>query len=226
MIALALARSDLPDESSYVELRATVPRDRGARADRYLRPQDRHSSVVAFSLLQHLWDAYGQGPLPAITLAPSGKPQFASGHSWHFNWSHDAGVCACALSRIPLGVDVQARVPYDASFFARIATADERVWQADLATADDLGPLWTRKEALIKLSGRGLSAPLRELDTRGPVITYYCAALGVWLSVAAGSLNADELAQGIRFHHLDRAKQPGVWRECARPVPTRWGGPR
>ncbi|WIY83743.1 4'-phosphopantetheinyl transferase superfamily protein [Propionimicrobium sp. PCR01-08-3] len=84
-----------------------------------------------------------------------------------FNWSHDAAACVCAIGASPVGIDVQSRVPFDAGLFERIATATERPLRNRFAQADDLSLLWSRKEALIKRTGLGMSASLTGVDTIG-----------------------------------------------------------
>jgi phosphopantetheinyl transferase len=187
MITLAMARTDLLPPEALESLRAALPPDRRTRADRYHRERDRRASVVAFALLQHLWSAHSPDPMPPVVPGPFGKPAFADASAPHFNLSHDAAVCACAFATAPVGVDVQSRVPFDDALFERMAAPAERRLRARLRRTDDLSPLWTRKEALVKRSGRGLATPLAAVDTTADpdLRTFACPGLDLHISLTA-----------------------------------------
>ncbi|GAB4084599.1 hypothetical protein GCM10028784_12290 [Myceligenerans cantabricum] len=214
-IDLVVARPDLLDDDEFRRLRASVPAERRERADRYHRKQDRYASVVAFSLLQYLWRERAGGPLPEVVRGEHGKPRFAGVVGWHFNWSHDASVCACVLGPTPVGVDVQSRVRYDDGLFARIAAPGELFLADRLRDADDLAPLWTRKEAVAKRTGLGLTTPLGELDTfeSGDILTLVATEPACHLSVSAEGCTERELAAVLRVRRLRPEPGPAFWSE-------------
>ncbi|GAA1848887.1 4'-phosphopantetheinyl transferase family protein [Myceligenerans crystallogenes] len=217
-IELAIARPDLLDDAAFRRLRAGLPRWRRERADRCRRKADRYASVVAFSLLQYLWRERAGGPLPGVVSGEHGKPRFAGAPGWHFNWSHDASVCVCALGPAPLGVDVQPRVRYSEALFARIAAPGERHLAGRLRAADDLSLLWTRKEAAVKRTGSGLTVPLDQLDTTasGDILTLAIAEPPCHLSVTADGYTEPELRTALRTRFLVPAPGAGSWTQ-ARP---------
>lgn len=185
LIHLVVADVDSLDPAGFARLRAAVPIERRERSDRYLRLRDQYSSVVVYSLLQHLWSEVETGPMPPVQIGPYGKPQFGFS-GWHFNWSHDGRLCVCVLARVPVGVDVQTRLAFDAGLFVRMATPAELDLRAPLAADGDLSVLWTRKEALVKLSGRGLSTPLTTVEAwAGAVVTWSSPAYDARISLAA-----------------------------------------
>ncbi|UZN02607.1 4'-phosphopantetheinyl transferase family protein [Cellulomonas sp. S1-8] len=212
MIDLAIARSDDLDEPELRRLRAGLPVERQERVGRYRRKADRDASVVAFALLQYLWWRRIGGPLPDVVRGERGKPAFRGVDGWHFNLSHDASVCACVLSPVPVGVDVQSRVPFEDRLFESIAAPGERHLRDELLRADDLSPLWTRKEAVVKRTGRGLSTPLREVDTAAArdVLTT-SGGSGFRLSISAQGLREEELRSVLRVRFLRRGRGRGGW---------------
>ncbi|RPF22269.1 4'-phosphopantetheinyl transferase family protein [Myceligenerans xiligouense] len=225
VIDLVIARSDGLDEAAFRRLRASLPVSRRERADRYRRKADRDASVVVFSLLQYLWRRRVGGPLPDVVRGERGKPRFRGVDGWHFNLSHDASVCVCALSPVPVGVDVQSRVPFDDRLFETIAAPGERHLRGELLRADDLSPLWTRKEAVVKRSGRGLSTPLGEVDTVAATDVLTAAdRSGFLLSISAEGLREDQPASGLRVRYLRPGPEPGGWSED-RDHPPLFGGP-
>jgi 4'-phosphopantetheinyl transferase len=208
MIHLAVARSDLLDEEEFLRLRSWLPVERRLRSDRYHHARDRYASVVAFSLLQYLWRERHDGPMPDVVRGPHGKPRFRGTGEPHFNLSHDASVCVCVLAPVPVGVDVQGRVPFDDVLFASIATPGERSLRTALARADDLGALWSRKEAAVKRTGRGLTTPLNEVDTAAApdILTLVDAAPGAHISVSAQGLSERDLRDRLRLRLLHPAR--------------------
>jgi len=223
MIELAIARSDLLDESTFRLLRARLPAERRSRGDRYHRLKDRYASAVSFSLLQHLWRSGRGGPMPEIVLGGRGKPAFAKPNGWHFNWSHDAWICVCAAAPAPVGVDVQSRVPYDEGLFERMAAPGEHVLRDRLLRADDLSALWTRKEAVVKRTGWGLSTPLRHVDTLAArdVLTFSCAEPDFRMSLTVEGMEERDLLAALRVRFVRPGPAPGEWTDAPASEPLR-----
>lgn len=193
MIEVAIARLDDLDEHAFQRIRAQLPIERRRKGDRYHRQRDRHASAVAFALLQHLWRRRFTAPLPPVVTGAFGKPRFAADQGLYFNLSHDAAFCACALAPVPVGIDVQSRIPFSEGLFARIAAPGEHRLRERLRAADDLSPLWTRKEAVVKRTGRGLSTPLRRVDTLAEpdLLTLSCNENDLRVSISAEGLGRD-----------------------------------
>lgn len=156
--------------------------DERARADRYQFEQDRQDFCVSRGVLRLLLQAYGAGRAADITLAYSrhGKPRLARtdneplGEPLEFNVAHTRGMAVYAFSRSRgVGVDVErVREVADADrIVARHFAAEERAqYQALPRSLRQRGffNAWTRKEAIIKATGMGLSG---SLDTFAVVLT-------------------------------------------------------
>lgn len=144
--------------------------DEVARADRFRFARDRRRFVVARGVLRTLLGR-------VLSVAPekiglqyesAGKPALAAGHGSdvQFNVAHSHEIALVALVRgTALGVDVEyMREVSDAQRIAR------RFFSAQEVTALLAAPteqqqtaffrIWTRKEAFIKATGKGLSQPL------------------------------------------------------------------
>lgn len=141
-----------------------------ARAARFATPLLRRRFVVAHALLrQVLGRALGRHPAE-LRFEPGfhGKPRLAgAGEGLHFNLSHSGRLALLALGPFELGADLEELRPLSdrAELEERVFTAAER---AAIARSPDptraFFEAWTRKEALIKATGQGLSAPLQEID--------------------------------------------------------------
>jgi 4'-phosphopantetheinyl transferase len=149
-----------------------------ARADRFLRPADRarfRASHAALRLV--LGDALGLAPADVeFAAGAGGKPELAgpARGAADFNLSHSGGRALIGLTRgAAIGVDVEAVRPIADAL--RIAAAH---FAADEVTALAGAPrsaverrffgLWTRKEAVVKALGSGLSLPLDRFSVSVP----------------------------------------------------------
>ncbi len=212
------------DAISFNIFRSQVPSERQTRSDRYDRLTDRYTSITVFSLLQKLWTEQRAGPLPPITIGRFGKPDFTPGTGLHFNWSHDGSLCACLLGPVPVGVDISGRVPFEESLFDYMAAPGEKSLKELLRNKDDLSLLWTRKEAIIKRTGRGLTTPLEQVNTMisGDIVTFTCDALGFQLSLSAEGMREDELHEELRVRFVTPGPA-GVWQDSPSPGLRRLG---
>lgn len=127
--------------------------------NRITRHEDAYA-LLAFAV-RHRWDLE---QLPHIARGEQGKPYFPARPEYHFNLSHSGRFALCALDERPVGADLEVIRPHHPKLAQRICSAQELDWleqQSDKTSA--LCQLWTRKEALVKYHGTGLTVPLREI---------------------------------------------------------------
>lgn len=144
------------------------------RAARFHFERDRRRYLAArLALRSVLADALGVG-LEAIALGEDeqGKPCLAApGTALHFNVSHSDSVALIALSETePVGVDIEVARPLDdADSLAAdcLSPAELPAWRGMAAPGRDRRflDLWTRKEALLKAIGLGLSVAPSSFST-------------------------------------------------------------
>lgn len=149
-----------------------------ARGDRFLRPEDRARFIVSHAALRVILAETCAGAPAEIRwrTGAAGKPILAEpgGYPVEFNLSHSGtralvGVAGPAA----IGVDIELIRPIpDAVRIARMHFApDEAASLAELPP-DAILPvffgLWTRKEAVVKALGTGLSLPLDRFSVTLP----------------------------------------------------------
>lgn len=141
-----------------------------ARADRFLRPADRNRFMASHAALRIiLGEELGHPPEALVFDREAGGRPFVAdpaGTSLDFNLSHSGDLAVIGLAHgARIGVDVEARraLP-DALRIARSHFAvDETAALGTLPPEDReeaFFALWTRKEAVVKALGAGLSLPL------------------------------------------------------------------
>lgn len=130
-----------------------------------LEPQRRRyvtgRGLLRFVLSRYLSVAPGRVP---IQTAPGGKPVLPEPAPLHFNLSHSAGLMIIAVSRQPVGVDLERIRPIAdlLSVAEPFFSASERAWLSQLPEAERTRAFfagWTRKEAFLKATGEGFARP-------------------------------------------------------------------
>jgi 4'-phosphopantetheinyl transferase len=143
-----------------------------AHARRFLRDDDRRRFLTGRALARSALGGYLGCPPTEISLAVTafGKPYLRrdGGPDLRFNLSHSGSLVALAVGvRDEVGIDVEAQPPGNADEMVSIVlSGPERRAYEELA--EGLRPAaflrcWTRKEALLKASGAGLSCDPRML---------------------------------------------------------------
>jgi 4'-phosphopantetheinyl transferase len=200
-------------------------------SQRFVQQADATRHLVGRALLRRAW-AQAVGTPLAIEEMPTnayGKPELR-GSGWEFSISHSGRWVWLALaSGVPVGLDVELLRPgVDPGFIWPYLHPQERQ-----ALAGAKGPAlircWTRKEAVIKCVGQGLSLPLDQFcvatDKRsrdwllngppGPLRHSACWSCHdipmeapYHLSLAAAAPGLSLLVGHIELHALDDPWQP------------------
>jgi 4'-phosphopantetheinyl transferase len=154
------------------------------RARAFLQDQDRLAFLLGRGALRRLLSrcAPSVGEIGTLVTGPWGKPSLdtGAGHSpgVEFNISHSGGLVLLAATwGTPVGIDLEVPRPgvelqeILERFFSRGEVAEWHRLPPGLRS-DGFYSLWTRKEAVVKALGRGLSLPLDSfqvtLDPREP----------------------------------------------------------
>ncbi|WP_230474692.1 4'-phosphopantetheinyl transferase family protein [Dyella monticola] len=138
------------------------------RAARYRQAGDRHNFVLGRNLVHHVVRPRGMSTPCSVSIGPHGKPFLPNAPA--YNVSHSGRWVACAVSRDePVGIDVEtfARIQDYRDLLAVITHPAERRY-IEQAPPDQRLALfkrcWTRKEAILKATGEGLSGHLHAID--------------------------------------------------------------
>ncbi len=121
----------------------------------------RQESVSAWKLLYDTAAANGL-ECGNVVFGKNGKPAFLD-NGLYFSLAHSKGVCAAAISDIPVGVDIELyRDDISAHLMEKFLTEAEKT-----SFDGDYIRLWCRKEALVKMTGYGVTGLPYHIDTSG-----------------------------------------------------------
>ncbi len=149
----------------YLNYLAQLPGAMAEKIQRFRHWEDAQASLYGKLMLIEGLQRYGHsaGALNDITFSDYGRPSLAGGPE--FNISHSGSLVMCALTtERKVGIDIEEVKDIDLDDFRSIWRQDE--WD-QINTADgSLIPFftfWTKKEAIIKADGKGLSIPLQSI---------------------------------------------------------------
>ncbi len=151
-------------EAALVEISA----QRREQALKFRHELGQRQCVLAYLLLKReLKEEYGLTVNPLFEYGEHGKPTIVGHPEIHFNMSHCREAVACAVSTRPVGVDVESIGRYKESLVRYTMNDDEcrRIFEAKLPEVEFIR-LWTMKEALLKLTGEGISNDMKEVLDR------------------------------------------------------------
>lgn len=94
--------------------------------------------------------------------APGGKPYLPAYPGFHFSLSHSGNLVVCAISSVPVGVDLELPRTLRSGIAARWFSPEEQALLTDIPSA--FFDLWMAKEAVLKEIGCGLSGGLQTVS--------------------------------------------------------------
>ena len=92
-----------------------------------------------------------------------GKPMIKGADNLNFNLAHSQDIAVCAISDKPLGVDTEHISRVSEKIRDRYFTENEKKL--------DFGYIWTRKEAVVKAEGTGITIGLDKFDVSNDTAT-------------------------------------------------------
>ena len=142
-----------------------ISEQRRETALRIRHEQGRRQCVLAYLLLKKaLREEYGITENPLFDFGEHGKPSIRNHPDIHFNLSHCSEAVACIVGNHSVGIDVET-VKKRSEGVVRYTMNEEEIAEIEAAADPDVAftRLWTRKEALMKMTGSGITNDLKEV---------------------------------------------------------------
>ena len=169
-------RSFSPTE--YEAAYAMLDDTKRARVDKMRQKKDKLRTVLADKLARDVLSRELKcAPEEVVfTYAESGKP-FVKDNPLYFSISHSEDLVVCAVSKMPIGIDVEQLRDMSPRLAKKFFTPDEHLyifehepkdadWDGTFSPVERLRffEIWTSKEAFIKCIGHGMDR-LRTINT-------------------------------------------------------------
>jgi 4'-phosphopantetheinyl transferase len=202
------------DSVALSDMMQSISVERKERLQRYRSDIDRKLGVYAEMLVRCMICMNAGVTYKSVTFAAghSGKPFLTGFPHYEFSISHTRNAVAAAVSDNPVGVDVERIRNVDIGIAKRIYSEHEMAWLNDPAADKDYRflEIWTKKEALVKYYGTGLTSDLKAYDVMSALpcerITTY--ALGDYIvSICSGAEDRD-----IDFRRISEPELVDMWR--------------
>lgn len=144
-----------------------VSEQRRQQAMKFSNELGRRQCVASYMLLKRaLHEQFGINDEPIFDYEDGGKPILKNYPHIHFNISHCKKAVAVAVGLSPVGIDIEMIRPYKAVLAKHTLSSREMelVEQSDDKDVEFI-KIWTRKEAYLKLTGKGIRCDLKTVDT-------------------------------------------------------------
>ena len=157
-------------EEYYERVLSLLPDERRDKTLRFRMQEDRLRSVCAGLLIEAVRDSSQN----RLALTEYGKPYFLKGP--YFNLTHSRECVILSVSDRPVGLDLECTRKVHESLYS-ILSDRELAWiRGQANTQEAFFVLWTRKESLLKCTGRGLGegklSEIPALYDNGTIYTY------------------------------------------------------
>lgn len=172
---------ELPSSSLHEWAQRTTP-SRKERMLKYHRWQDRQATLFGDLLLAQLLHLHSQERLSAVNWTEYGQPTL---QNEFISVSHSAEIVIAAIGDTMVGVDVEQIQEINVEEFTQFFNPNEIAYIGD--SMHRFFECWTKKEAVMKADGRGMSLPPIAID------------------LTKESIIAEGIPWVTETHHLDKA---------------------
>lgn len=141
-----------------------VPEPRRGKALAFRHTLGRFCCLKSYLMLADLLRSEFGIEVFSLSVAPHGKPYLADRADVHFSISHCRNAIAVAVSDSPIGVDAEAFRSFSDGLLNKSMNHSEKT--AILGSKEPqeaFASLWTRKEAVFKLLGTGITDNLHDI---------------------------------------------------------------
>jgi 4'-phosphopantetheinyl transferase len=147
------------------QLTLLLTKDELERANRYYREYDRQRFIISRGYLRILLGRYlYKAPQGLIFEIGENKKPFLSGSELQYNISHSGDCILIGISDLAIGVDVEKPDPkmhFDEIMELSLSQPEISFVKCSFSKIEAFYELWTRKEAVLKATAKGIDDDLR-----------------------------------------------------------------
>ncbi len=160
--------SDIMGEFGEKSIYDGLPDFRKKAADGCKNQKDRERSLVAGVLLLFSMKNRGISPGETPLFDKNGKMFFPGEKRFYVSLSHSGDYAACAVDTKDVGIDIEKIRQYKENVARRICLPEEMQILCEEKKEEEKNrvftKLWTRKESMAKLSGKGIAVLLEAYE--------------------------------------------------------------
>ncbi|MBP3459288.1 MAG: 4'-phosphopantetheinyl transferase superfamily protein [Lachnospiraceae bacterium] len=164
--------SDIMGEFGRKEIYDRLPDFRRRAADECRNQADRDRSLTAGALLLFCMKKGGVSLEETPEFNENGKMFFPRESGFYVNLSHSGDYAACVVDTKEVGIDIERIRQYKENVARRICLPKEMQYLEGKKEEEKnrvFTKLWTRKESMAKLSGKGIALLLEAYENSGNV---------------------------------------------------------
>lgn len=153
-------------DETFIEMCASFfPEWRKKKMLRFRHLKDKIKNGLAYLLLIYALKEEGVfKEMPEFEYNEHGKPFLTNYPNWYFSLSHCRTAVCCVLSNKEVGIDIEKIASYKESLANYVCNAEELVTlQNSKNKANEFYRLWTRKEAVFKMFGSGITKEIKDI---------------------------------------------------------------
>jgi len=149
--------------------RKTLDSKETLRASAFFRNEDRERFIICRAMLKKILGLYLKMSPKLIQIIPdqNKKPVIKDYRYLHFNVSHSKNCVAFAISNSSVGIDVEyikENFSYHSIAEGCFTVAEIQYLKESAKPENGFFTLWTRKEALLKTTGKGLNDDMNKIN--------------------------------------------------------------
>ncbi len=143
--------------------------DRKKKIESFLFDGDKKRCALAEVLIMRGLKEFGYNISDVkYTYNEYGKPYFRDLPDIYFNISHSADYVVCVLANCEIGIDIELIAPISLDIAKHFFSPNEYELVANCSSKDEridnFYKLWTKKEAYVKATGKGMVCPFNSFD--------------------------------------------------------------
>lgn len=177
---------DALDETFVEKCLSFFPYWRKEKILKYKLLNGKIKSTLAYLLLIHALREEGVfREMPEFYYGKHNKPYLKNYEGLYFNFSHSKNAVCCILAQREVGVDIQETGVYKESLANYVCNEKELAILCDSSNrAEDFFKLWTKKEAVFKMLGTGITNDIKYILDKPGYVVESRKVNDTWLSFA------------------------------------------
>ncbi|WP_304508544.1 4'-phosphopantetheinyl transferase family protein [Anaerotignum sp.] len=167
MVELLIMDADeLKDSEKFETAMELVGEQRRNKVERLFKEESKRLSLAAGLLLRYAFFSVNQAKLyTEIEVTANGKP-YLPNKEYYFSLSHSGRYAICTFSKVPVGCDIEKtrdKLPRTTKIFS-IQEEKEFITLEEKEKRQIFFQLWTCKESITKLIGKGIAYPFESFS--------------------------------------------------------------